>query len=137
MVVQTVPYKHAVVSHRAGTTVPSARLIGKGSVEVLSGSAGGSGMAAAGTWSKPHLNQLTDYFDKQRVPDGVPARPDVGHLRAKGHPGQHLGGTMMSNPRSATGGVTPQPPGRTPRSAGGRASGTTSREGGNEMRSRA
>ena len=68
VVVQTVPYKHAVVSHRAGTTVPSARLIGKGPVEVLSGSAGGSGMAAAGTWSKPHLNQLTDYFDKNGYP---------------------------------------------------------------------
>jgi len=68
VVVQTVPYKNAVVSHRAGTTVRSARLIGKGSVEVLSGSAGGSGMAAAGTWSKPHLNQLTDYFDKNGYP---------------------------------------------------------------------
>ena len=68
VVVQTVPYKHAVVSHRAGTTVPIARLIGKGPVEVLSGSAGGSGMAAAGTWSKPHLNQLTDYFDKNGYP---------------------------------------------------------------------
>jgi hypothetical protein len=68
VVVQTVPYKHAVVSHRAGTTVLSARLIGKGPVEVLSGSAGGSGMAAAGTWSKPHLNQLTDYFDKNGYP---------------------------------------------------------------------
>jgi hypothetical protein len=68
VVVQTVPYKHAVVSHRDGTTVPSARLIGKGSVEVLSGSAGGSGMAAAGTWSKPHLNQLTNYFDNNGYP---------------------------------------------------------------------
>ncbi|MBO0816377.1 MAG: DUF3048 C-terminal domain-containing protein, partial [Actinobacteria bacterium] len=68
VVVQTVRYKHAVVSHRAGTTVPSARLIGKGSAEVLSGSAGGSGMAAAGTWSKPHLDQLTNYFDNNGYP---------------------------------------------------------------------
>jgi len=68
VVVQTVPYKQAVVSHRAGTTVPSARLIGKGSVEVLSGSAGGSGTAAPGTWSKPHLNQLTNYIDDNGFP---------------------------------------------------------------------
>jgi hypothetical protein len=33
-------------------------------VEVLSGRAGGSGMAAGGTWSKPHVKQLTDYYDK-------------------------------------------------------------------------
>jgi hypothetical protein len=67
VVVQTVPYKHAVVSHRAGTTVLSARLIGKGPVEVLSG-AGGSSMAAAGTWSKPHLKQLTNYYDNNGYP---------------------------------------------------------------------
>ena len=68
VVVQTVPYKQAVVSHKAGTTVPSARLIGKGTVQVLSGSAGGSGTAAPGTWSKPHLNQLTDYIDGNGYP---------------------------------------------------------------------
>jgi Protein of unknown function (DUF3048) C-terminal domain/Protein of unknown function (DUF3048) N-terminal domain len=68
VVVQMVPYKQAVVSHRAGTTVPSARLIGTGTVQVLSGSAGGSGTAAPGTWSKPHLNQLTDYTDGNGYP---------------------------------------------------------------------
>jgi DUF3048 family protein len=68
VVVQTVPYKQAVVSHRAGTTVPSARLIGHGTVEVLSGSAGGGGTAAPGTWSKPHLNQLTNYTDGNGYP---------------------------------------------------------------------
>jgi hypothetical protein len=57
-----------VVSHRSGTTVPSARLIGRGTVEVLSGSAGGSGTAAPGTWSKPHLNQLTNYIDDGGYP---------------------------------------------------------------------
>jgi len=67
VVVQTVPYKHAVVSHRAGTAVLSARLIGKGPVEVLSGRAGAS-MAAAGTWSKPHLKQLTNYYDNNGYP---------------------------------------------------------------------
>jgi hypothetical protein len=68
VVVQLVPYKQAVVSHRAGTTVPSARPIGTGTVEVLSGSAGGGGTAAPGTWSKPHLNQLTNYIDGNGYP---------------------------------------------------------------------
>ena len=68
VVVQMVPYKQAVVSHRAGTTVPSARVIGKGTVEVLSGSAGGSGTAAPGTWSKPHPKQLTNYIDGNGYP---------------------------------------------------------------------
>ena len=68
VVVQTVLYKQAVVSHRAGTTVPSARLIGNGSVEVLSGSVGGSGTSAPGAWSKPHLNQLTNYVDDNGYP---------------------------------------------------------------------
>jgi len=68
VVVQTVPYKHAVVGHHAGTTVLIARIIGKGPVEVLSGRAGDSGMAAAGTWSKPHLKQLTNYYDNNGYP---------------------------------------------------------------------
>jgi hypothetical protein len=62
VVVQTVPYKQVGGRH-AGTAVESAHVIGKGTVEVFSGSAGGSGTAAPGTWSKPHLNQLTDYID--------------------------------------------------------------------------
>ena len=67
VVVQLVPYKQ-VVSHRTGTTVATARLIGKGTVRVLSGKAGGSGMAAPGIWAKPHLNQLTDYTDGNGYP---------------------------------------------------------------------
>jgi Protein of unknown function (DUF3048) C-terminal domain/Protein of unknown function (DUF3048) N-terminal domain len=65
VVVQTVPYKQAVTSHRYGTTVPSARVVGTGRVEVLSGSAGGGsgGTAAPGTWSKPHPREVTNYFD--------------------------------------------------------------------------
>jgi hypothetical protein len=66
VVVQTVAYKQ-VESHQAGT-VPSARVLGGGAAEVLSGSAGGSGMAASGTWSKPHLKDLTNYFDKNGSP---------------------------------------------------------------------
>jgi hypothetical protein len=43
-------------------------LIGKGTVEVFSGGAGGSGTAAPGTWSKPHLKQLTNYIDDNGYP---------------------------------------------------------------------
>src|SRR5262249_56152618 len=75
VVVQTVRYKHAVVSHSAGTTVPSARPVGKGPVEVLSGSAGGSGMAAAGAWPKPHLDQLPHSFHTHRSPLAFHPRP--------------------------------------------------------------
>jgi hypothetical protein len=67
VVVQTVSYRQ-VVSHKAGTIVRSARLIGTGPVEVLSGNAAGSGTAASGTWSKPHLNDLTNYFDDSGYP---------------------------------------------------------------------
>jgi hypothetical protein len=84
VVVQTVPYKQAVVSHRAGTTVPSARLIGRGTVEVLSGSAGGSGTAAPGTWSKPHLNQLTNYTDDNGFPMAFQPGPTWVILAPKG-----------------------------------------------------
>jgi Protein of unknown function (DUF3048) C-terminal domain len=84
VVVQTVPYKQAVVSHRAGTTVPSARVIGNGSVEVLSGRAGGSGMAAPGTWSKPHLNQLTNYIDDDGFPMAFQPGPTWVILAPKG-----------------------------------------------------
>ena len=67
VVVQTVPYKQVGGRH-AGTAVESAHVIGKGTVEVFSGSAGGSGTAAPGTWSKPHLNQLTNYMDGNDFP---------------------------------------------------------------------
>jgi hypothetical protein len=67
VVVQFVPYKQ-VGGHRGGTTVLAARLIGKGTVQVLSGKAGGSGMAAPGTWSKPHVTDLTNYTDGNGYP---------------------------------------------------------------------
>jgi Protein of unknown function (DUF3048) C-terminal domain/Protein of unknown function (DUF3048) N-terminal domain len=66
VVVQTVPYK-VVVNH--GTTIRIARMIGTGHAMVLSGSAGsGGGTAAAGTWSKPHRDDLTNYFDASGFP---------------------------------------------------------------------
>jgi hypothetical protein len=45
--------------------VQAAEVTGSGRAEVFSGSVSGGtgGTAAAGTWSKPHLNELTNYFD--------------------------------------------------------------------------
>jgi len=67
VVVQFVPYRQ-VGGHGAATAVSTARLVGRGAVRVLSGKAGGSGMAAPGLWSKPHLDQLTDYADGNGYP---------------------------------------------------------------------
>lgn len=66
LIVQTVPYRH-IVNTKAGLNVLSARVIGGGQAEVFSGSAAGSA-AAPGTWSKPHLQDVTNYYDKNSNP---------------------------------------------------------------------
>jgi hypothetical protein len=64
-VVQSVSYKGIGLRH----SVPSAEATGSGQAEVFSGSAGGSGgTAATGTWSKPHLPQVTDYLGSNGAP---------------------------------------------------------------------
>jgi hypothetical protein len=70
VVVQIVSYRTVYLSHRYNQTTQSARVIGKGQVTVFSGSAAGSraGTAAAGTWSKPGLDAVTNYFDTAHVP---------------------------------------------------------------------
>jgi hypothetical protein len=70
LVVQIVPFKTVYVSHRYNQTTRSARVIGKGRATVFSGSAAGgsAGTAAAGTWSKPGLAAVTNYFDKAHLP---------------------------------------------------------------------
>lgn len=69
LVVQLVAYKQSFVSHRYGITVPTPVLIGTGRAEVFSGSAGGSqGIAAVGHWSKPHIGEVTNYFDDTGYP---------------------------------------------------------------------
>jgi len=67
LVVQTVLYRH-IVNTKAGLNVLSARVIGGGQALVFSGGAGGSSAAAAGTWSKPHLQDVTNYYDKNSNP---------------------------------------------------------------------
>jgi hypothetical protein len=70
LIVQTVRYKQISVKPRRGIIVPSAQLTGAGRAEVFSGAGGGGtgGTAASGTWSKPHNNDVTNYFDSSGAP---------------------------------------------------------------------
>jgi hypothetical protein len=69
LVVQDVAYKQAVLSRRYGITVPSARVIGTGRMLVVAGSRGSDqGVAAWGTWSKPGLNDVTNFLDAGDLP---------------------------------------------------------------------
>lgn len=72
LVVQTVSYKQVYLSRHFQQTAPSARVIGSGNCEVFSGSApgGSGGTAASGTWSKPDLGDVTNYFDTGGSPMG-------------------------------------------------------------------
>jgi hypothetical protein len=66
LVVQTVPYRQ-IVNAKKGINVRSARALGRGQAEVFSAGPGGSA-AAAGTWSKPHIQDVTNYFSKSGNP---------------------------------------------------------------------
>jgi hypothetical protein len=70
LVIQTVPYKQISVNRHRGIIVPSAQVTGSGRAEVFSGSASGGsgGTAASGTWSKPHVRSVTNYFDSSGSP---------------------------------------------------------------------
>lgn len=70
LVVQTVSYKQVYLSRHYDQTAPSARVIGSGQAEVFSGSerGGRGGTAAKGTWSKPDLGDVTNYFDSGGFP---------------------------------------------------------------------
>jgi hypothetical protein len=73
LIVQFVSYKAVFLSARYGVTVPSARVLGRGSVEAFSGvgnsaAQGPGGLAAHGEWSKPGLSSVTDYLDSQGFP---------------------------------------------------------------------
>lgn len=75
IVVQTTPYKTVYLSRRYGLTTTSARVIGSGPALMLSrtgrsGAGGPSGMAVKGTWSKPHMRDITNYFDSSGTPVG-------------------------------------------------------------------
>lgn len=77
LVIQTVSYKDIGINRRFGVTVLNAEVVGTGRAEVFSGSASGdgSGTAATGTWSKPHLGAVTNYFDDKGFPMAFEAGP--------------------------------------------------------------
>jgi len=70
LIIQTVPYTTVNVHPRRGVYVSTAGITGTGRAEILSGatSTGNGGTAAAGTWSKPHTTQVTNYFDSSGTP---------------------------------------------------------------------
>jgi hypothetical protein len=73
LVVQIVAFKTVYLSRKLGQTVPAARFIGKGAAAVFSGTAPGAsggtgGTGAAGSWAKPGLAAVTNYFDAAGQP---------------------------------------------------------------------
>ncbi len=73
VVVQDVPYKTVYLSRKFGLTTSSARVVGSGSALILSGTgttAGSSGTAVKGTWSKPGIRTVTAYLDASNTPIG-------------------------------------------------------------------
>ena len=70
LVVQIVSFKTVYLSRKYDQTVPSALFIGKGAVTVFSGTASGGsgGTGAAGSWAKPGITAVTNYFDAAGQP---------------------------------------------------------------------
>lgn len=70
LVVQIVSFKTVYLSHRYGLTAQSPVAVGKGTVTAFSGTASGAsgGTAAPGTWSKPGIAAVTNYFDAAGQP---------------------------------------------------------------------
>ena len=70
LVVQVVSFKTVYLNRKYGETAQSARVIGKGPATVFSGTApgGSGGTAAAGSWAKPGLTAVTNYFDAAGAP---------------------------------------------------------------------
>ena len=71
LVIQIVAFKTVYLSRKYGQTTQSARVIGTGPATVFStGSPGAAsgGSAAAGTWAKPGLAAVTNYFDASHLP---------------------------------------------------------------------
>ena len=77
LVVQIVSFKTVYLSRKYGQTVPSARVIGRGAVTVCSGPAPGQsgGTAAAGSWAKPGIAAVTNYFDPAGQPMSLEPGP--------------------------------------------------------------
>jgi hypothetical protein len=73
LIVQFVRFKEVFLNRRYGITVPSARVFGRGKADVFTGIGdtpdhGPGGLAARGTWSKPGIPSVTNYFDSKGLP---------------------------------------------------------------------
>jgi len=70
LVVQIVSFKTVYISRKLNQTAHSALFTGKGAVTVFSGTAAGGsgGTGAAGSWSKPGIAAVTNYFDAAGQP---------------------------------------------------------------------
>lgn len=70
LVVQIVSFKTVYLSRKYGQTTRSARLIGTGPATVFSGATpgGSGGTAAPGSWRKPGIAAVTNYFDAAHLP---------------------------------------------------------------------
>ena len=70
LVVQIVSFKTVYLSRKYGQTAPSARVIGRGAATVFSAAAPGQsgGTAATGSWAKPGITAVTNYFDAAGQP---------------------------------------------------------------------
>jgi len=80
LIIQWVAYKQVYTDHRAGITVPSARVIGRGRVLVVTGTGGTTatgprGLAAPGFWAKPGLRDVTNYLDTAHLPMALQPGP--------------------------------------------------------------
>jgi hypothetical protein len=77
LIIQFVSFKTVYLSRKYGQTTQSARVIGTGRAVVFSGATpgGGGGTAATGSWDKPGLTGLTDYFDAAHLPMGFSPGP--------------------------------------------------------------
>jgi hypothetical protein len=70
LIVQIVSFKTVYLSRKYGEATQSAGVIGTGQATVFSGATPGvgGGTAAAGSWHKPGLAGLTNYFDAAHLP---------------------------------------------------------------------
>jgi Protein of unknown function (DUF3048) N-terminal domain/Protein of unknown function (DUF3048) C-terminal domain len=80
LIIQTVRYKTVFLSRKLGQTAPSARVLGRGPVQVFSGNGGThdqgpGGLSASGQWSKPGLRYVTQYVDGQGFPMALQPGP--------------------------------------------------------------
>ena len=77
LIVQIVSFRTVYLNQRYGLTTQSARVFGKGQATVISGAAAGTsgGTAAVGTWDKPGLAAITNYFDVAHLPMNLEPGP--------------------------------------------------------------